>query len=150
MAIYFYKENGEWGFLASYSLHGFEKDGIYWKTVEHYYQAQKFYDDDVKYLIINADTPKEASRIGRNPKYKLREDWEEVKSEIMYEAVLAKFLSHKDLAEKLIETGNEEIVEETIKENYWGCGPNKDGLNMYGKILCKVREQLKVREGKLK
>lgn len=61
----------------------------------------------------------------------------------MYDAVLAKFLAHPYLAEKLLATGNEEIVEETVKENYWGCGPKKDGLNMYGKILCKVREYLK-------
>lgn len=144
MAIYFYKEFGDLGYLASYSLHGFNKDGVYWKTVEHYYQAHKFADDNVKKIIINAETPKMASAIGRSRKYKLRDDWEQVKNEIMYDAVLAKFLAHPDLAEKLIATGDEEIIEETVKENYWGCGPDKDGLNMYGKILCKVREHLKI------
>ena len=61
----------------------------------------------------------------------------------MYEAVLYKFMAHEDLKEKLLATGNEEIIEETTKENYWGCGPNYDGENNYGKILCKVREQLR-------
>lgn len=144
MAIYFYKEFGELGYLASYSLHGFSKDGIYWKTVEHYYQAHKFEDDDVKKMIIDAETPKEASAIGRNRTNKLRDDWREVKNKIMYDAVVAKFLAHPDLARKLIGTGNEEIIEETEKESYWGCGPNKDGKNIYGKILCKVREELKL------
>lgn len=146
MAIYFYKEFGELGYLASYSLHGFVKDGTYWKTVEHYYQAQKFYDEEVRRLIIEAETPKQASVIGRDRKYKLREDWESVKNDVMYVAVMEKFLQHPDLAEKLIATGDEMIVEDTTKENYWGCGPNRDGLNVYGKILCRVRDELKVRE----
>lgn len=143
MAIYFYKEFGELGYLASYSPHGFYKDNVYWKTVEHYYQAQKFDDISVKELIIKAETPKIASTIGRDRKYKLRDDWDRIRDRIMYEAVLAKFLAHPDLAKKLLGTGEEEIVEETVKENYWGCGPNRDGFNMYGKILCKVREQLR-------
>lgn len=143
MAIYFYKEFGDYGYLASYSAHGFYKDGINWKTVEHYYQAQKFADDTVRNLIINAETPKIASTIGRDRKYALREDWDQVKNDFMYDAVLEKFLVHTNLAEKLLATGDEEIVEETVKENYWGCGSNKDGINMYGQILCRVREKLR-------
>lgn len=149
MAIYFYKEFGELGYLASYSEHGFYKDGIYWKTVEHYYQAQKFEDVEIRKKICDAETPKLASEIGRSRKYKLRSDWNQVKNKIMYEAVLAKFLYHPDIAEKLKETGSEEIVEATTKENYWGCGPNGDGKNIFGKILCYVREELKnMDEGK--
>lgn len=144
MAIYFYKEKGEFGYLASYSPHGFYKNGIYWQTVEHYYQASKFNDIELKKKIINAETPKIASSIGRNKNNPLLQNWDNIKMDIMHDAVLAKFLAHHDLAKKLIETGDEEIIEETTKESYWGCGPNKDGLNVYGKILCKVREELKL------
>lgn len=143
LTIFFYKEFGELGYLASYSNHGFYKNGVYWKTVEHYYQAQKFDDETIRQMIIMAETPKMASIIGRNKKYKLRKGWDEIKVEIMYEAVLEKFLAHPDLAKKLINTGNEEIVEATTKEDFWGCGPNKTGENNYGRILCKVREKLK-------
>jgi len=143
MTIYFYKEHGPLGYLASYSPHGFYKDGVYWKTVEHYYQAQKFKDENVRKMIIEATTPKEASKIGRDRNNVLRNDWEEVKNTVMYEAVLAKFEAHLDIAEKLLNTGNEEIVEATVKENYWGCGPEKDGRNEFGKILCQVRETLR-------
>lgn len=142
MAIFFYKEFGPYGYLASYSNHGFEKNGIYWKTVEHYYQAQKFDDILVKEKIINAPTPKIASQIGRSKEYKLRNDWDNIKNKVMYEAVLAKFMAHPDIAKKLIETGDEDIIEATEKENYWGCGPNKNGKNIYGKILCQVRTEL--------
>ncbi len=36
------------------------------------------------------------------------------------------------------------IVEATVKENYWGCGPNNDGQNNYGKIVMAVRLKLKI------
>ena len=143
MAIYFYKEFGELGYLATYSNHGFYKDGIYWKTSEHYYQAHKFKDEDIQRMIIEAPTPKIASKIGRNRNFKLREDWENVKKDIMYEAVLYKFKANPDILEKLLKTGDEEIIEATVKENYWGCGPLKDGQNNYGKILVAVREVLR-------
>lgn len=60
-----------------------------------------------------------------------------------FDAVYFKFKQNKDILKKLLDTGNAEIVEATVKENYWGCGPNNDGQNNYGKILVKVRKQLK-------
>ena len=39
-----------------------------------------------------------------------------------------------------------EIVEATVKENYWGCGLNNDGQNNYGKILVRVRKQLRTEQ----
>lgn len=73
----------------------------------------------------------------------IKENWEEIKVDVMFEAVLAKFMAHPDLAKKLIDTGYEEIIEETVKEDFWGCGSQKNGRNMYGKILCKVRDELR-------
>lgn len=141
--IRFYKEFGEYGYLATYSNHGFFKDGIYWKTSEHYYQAQKFFEPEVKRKIAKAETPKIASNIGRDRSLKLREDWETIKQDIMFDAVYYKFKQNDNILQKLLETGDAEIVEATVKENYWGCGPNNDGQNNYGKILVKVREKLR-------
>lgn len=146
--IRFYKEFGPLGYLATYSSHGFMKDGIYWKTSEHYYQAQKFSDSSVWQLIINAPTPKEASNIGRNRMYTLREDWELVKQRIMFDAVYYKFKQNEQILKKLLETGDAYIVEATVKENYWGCGPNNDGQNNYGKIVMAVRSKLRAESKK--
>ena len=141
--IRFYKEFGDLGYLASYSPHGFFKDGIWWKTVEHYYQAQKFEDETVREKIIRAETPKEASTIGRSREFRLRENWNEIRAKIMYDAVYLKFKAHDDIRAKLLATGEADIVEETVKENYWGCGPKRDGQNVFGKILCAVRSALR-------
>ena len=144
--IRFYKEFGEYGYLATYSNYGFFKDGVFWKTSEHYYQAQKFMDSDTKIRIQNAETPKIASTIGRDRKLNLRSDWEEVKQDVMFDAVYYKFKQNRDILQKLLDTGNARIVEATVKENYWGCGPNNDGQNNYEKILIKVREKLRTEQ----
>lgn len=144
--IRFYKEFGEYGYLATYSNYGFFKDGVFWKTSEHYYQAQKFMDSDTKIRIQNAETPKIASIIGRDRKLNLRSDWEEVKQDVMFDAVYYKFKQNRDILQKFLDTGNARIVEATVKENYWGCGPNNDGQNNYGKILIKVREKLRTEQ----
>ena len=143
MPIHFYKEKGTYGFLATYAPYGFYANGIYWKTSEHYYQAQKFLENDIRLKIASAETPKMASEIGRNRKYAIRENWDEIRADVMYEAVLLKFLANPDIAILLLATQNEMIIEDTEKENFWGCGPNKDGQNMYGKILCRVRDDLR-------
>ena len=143
MSVDFYKEFGDLGYLANYSNHGFYKDGIYYKTVEHYYQSKKFDNKEIIEKIINSDTPKEASTIGRDRKNKRIDNFKDKKLGIMYEGVLEKFRQNSDIRAKLIETRNEEIREMTTKENYWGVGPNLDGENHIGKILMKVRKQVK-------
>ena len=88
-----------------------------------------------------------AARIGRDRKRPLRRDWESVKDSIMREAVLAKFTQHADLREKLLGTGDAEIVEHTDRDSYWGDGGDGSGHNMLGRILMSVRDELRRAEG---
>src|SRR6266566_10027691 len=42
MTIYFYGSKGQpYGCFSNFSPHGFELDGTWWPTSEHYFQAQK-------------------------------------------------------------------------------------------------------------
>lgn len=141
--IEFYKEFGELGYLANYANYGFTKDGIYYKTVEHYYQAMKFPLGEIRENIINAETPKEASCIGRDRNNIRIDNFKKIKNQVMYEGILEKFRQNREIAYRLIETRNEEIAEATIDEYYWGIGKDKTGKNNIGKILVKVREQIK-------
>ena len=143
MAIEFYKEFGEFGYLANYSEYGFYKNGKYFKTAEHYYQSEKFDDLEIKNKIINASTAKEAAAIGRDRKNKRIDNFREIKLGVMYEGVLEKFRQNSDIRSKLIEARNVEIKEMTVKESFWGMGPNLDGENHMGKILEVVREKVK-------
>lgn len=146
MTIYFYKVWQPYGCFSNFSPHPIEIDGTYWPTVEHYYQAQKFAggeDEVVIPLIYAAPTPEEAAALGRCGDRKLRSDWDMVKTNVMRAAVLKKFLTHADIREVLLVTGDEILVENSPTDYFWGCGADKTGQNHLGKILMSVREQIR-------
>ncbi|GJQ34682.1 MAG: NADAR family protein [Anaerolineales bacterium] len=143
MAIYFYSTKDQYGAFSNFSRHPFELDGLIWPTSEHYFQAQKFEDDEYRERIRSTPSPMIAARLGRSRKVPIRSDWEERKDEFMYRAVLAKFQAHSDLKQLLLSTGQEEIIEKTTRDYYWGCGANGTGKNMLGRILMQVREELR-------
>jgi N-glycosidase YbiA len=143
MTIYFYSTRDEYGCFSNFSYHGFELDGAYWPTSEHYFQAQKFPNTPHGDQIRQAKTPKEAANMGRDRKRPLRQDWEQVKDGIMRNAVLRKFEIHADIREILLATADEEIVENAPGDYYWGCGKDGSGKNMLGQILMEVREILR-------
>ena len=64
----------------------------------------------------------------------------------MRRCVLKKFETHTDIRKLLLATGDEEIIEATSEDYYWGCGTDGTGENMLGKILMDVREDLRRRE----
>lgn len=88
-----------------------------------------------------AQSPGEARRRGRNMDV-IWPDWDRKKQEAMLEVVRAKFRV-KVLAEKLLATGDEELVEHNRHgDTYWGKYIGK-GYNYLGEILMKVRQELK-------
>jgi N-glycosidase YbiA len=144
MSIYFYSAREiPYGCFSNFSAHGFELDGKYWQTSEHYFQAQKFAGQSDAEEIRRAKTPKEAANIGRERKRPLRRDWESVKDKVMRKAVQRKFETHKDIQEILLSTGDEKLIERTSGDYYWGCGTDGNGKNMLGKILMEVRAALR-------
>ena len=142
MAIKFYKTNDEYGEFSNFSKHGFNLDGKYWATSEHYFQAQKFEDLALQEEIRNAKTPMEAAILGRNRNYPLRKDWEDIKDSVMQKAVLQKFTTHVELRHLLLSTKDQEIIEATADDYYWGCGADGTGKNKLGEILMVVRSLL--------
>ena len=146
MPIYFYSTIDKYGEFSNFSRHGVELDGQWWPTTEHYFQAQKFEDEEYREQIRGAATPKQAAELGRSRNRVLRADWEEVKDHVMYRAVLKKFQTHSQLKNLLLSTGDEELVENTTGDYYWGCGKNGSGKNMLGQILMRVREELRREE----
>jgi hypothetical protein len=61
----------------------------------------------------------------------------------MYEAVTVKFLSHADIQEILLDTGDERLVENSPVDYFWGCGKEGTGKNHLGRILMKVRAEIR-------
>lgn len=143
MAIYFYKINDEYGCFSNFSRHSFELDGQSWMTSEHYFQAKKFIETGYEEQVRMSSTPMEAANMGRDRSKPLRKDWEHVKDDIMRRAVLEKFKANNDAKKILLSTGDEEIIEKTNKDYYWGCGEDGTGKNMLGKILMETRDILR-------
>ena len=141
--IYFYSTHEEpYGAFSNFSAHGFELDGLYWSTSEHYFQAQKFEGTSHYHDVRRAKSPMEAARIGRDRKRPLRKDWESIKDDVMRRAVWAKFTTHEELRELLLSTGKMKFVENTTGDFYWGCGRDGSGKNKLGAILTETREKL--------
>ena len=143
MPILFYSTRGEYGPFSNFSKHGVEMDGQWYRTTEHYFQSQKFDNPEYRERIRIAHTPKDAARLGRSRKVRLRPDWEKVKDGIMFDAVLKKFETHDEIRDLLLSTGDEEIIENAPGDYYWGCGKDGTGKNKLGLILMEVRERLR-------
>ena len=143
MAIYFYNLRDPYGSFSNFSPHGVELKGGWWQTTEHYFQAQKFAGTPHEEAIQHAKTPRQAADMGRDRQRPLRTDWEQVKDDTMREAVRQKFRTHKDIQQMLLDTGDEELLENAPSDYYWGIGADGSGRNMLGKILMEVRNELR-------
>ena len=144
MPIAFYGvQDKPYGCFSNFSPHGFKLDGAWWPTVEHYFQAQKFHGTHHVDIIRKLATPADAKRLGRQRRRPLRPDWEGVKDDVMRRAVLRKFETHADLRAILLVTGDEEIIETSPSDYYWGCGKTGTGKNRLGQILMEVRAILR-------
>ncbi len=66
--IHFYTKSGPYFKLSNFAPFGFELDGKYWPTVEHFFQVQKFKDAAHRERIRDAPTPKGARELGQTRK----------------------------------------------------------------------------------
>jgi len=108
-------------------------------SVEHAYQAAKSLDTKEQYKVWCAGTPYEAKKIGKT--LTLRSDWEDVKLSIMEDLIHQKF-SLPDLEQRLIATGEAELVEGNNWGDYYWGKVDGQGLNWLGKILMNERNFL--------
>lgn len=131
----------EYFFLSNFYPVEIKLDGMVYPNAEAAFQAQKTMDVEERRKFSMLKNPVQAKRLGR--KVKLRDDWEEVKLDIMTKIVSQKFLQHPRLIELLLQTGDEELVEgNKWGDRFWGVCKGK-GQNNLGKILMKIREAYK-------
>jgi len=118
--------------------------GVRWATSEHAYQASHFFETAPKLAlqIQNAKSAHEAYKLAKANTDKAPEYWDEIKIGIMEEIVKCKLEQHHYIQEKLLQTGNVPIVEDSPKDAFWGWGPNRDGRNELGKIWMRLRIEL--------
>lgn len=142
MTVYFYSTREQYGEFSNFANFGVELDGLWWPSVEHYFQAQKFEDAAYREQIRVAHSAKEAANLGRSREMPLRNDWESVKESVMFRAVRKKIQTHPAVRELLLGTGDTPIIENAPGDYYWGCGKDGSGKNRLGEILMQVRGEL--------
>jgi ribA/ribD-fused uncharacterized protein len=145
--INFYHLDEPYGEFSNFARYPVTIDGLTWPTSEHYFQAQKFAGTPLEAAMTEAvraeASPRGAFKMGRDPGYPHRPDWESARDSIMRRAVLAKYSQHPVLRELLLSTGDATLVEHTENDRYWGDGGDGTGENRLGQILMDVRAELR-------
>lgn len=133
---------GEFFFLSNFFPCVVQYDGEDYPTVEHAYQAAKTLDPSLQEIIRNAIQPQYAKNIGN--RILLRPHWHEIRLEVMRSLVWKKF-QRPDLREKLLDTGDRELIEDNSwGDTFWGVCRGK-GENNLGLILMNIRERVRER-----
>lgn len=131
---------GDYRWLSNYHPTPVHYEGGIYPSSENAYQAAKTtYADEREAFEIA--TPNQAKKMGRA--LHIREDWDLIKLEVMYEILKDKFTRNKVLKQALLDTGDR-ILEETNwwNDKYWGVC-NGVGDNHLGHLLMQIRDELK-------
>ena len=136
--IEFSKTNVTYGCFSNFFPCSLTYDDITYQNSEAAWQSLKTLDADERRAfseLSGAAAKKKGRRVT------LRSDWEQVKYQLMVDVCFAKFSQNPELAEVLLSTGDDEIVENTTgwHDNTWGnckCPKciNKPGKNLLGSI----------------
>jgi ribA/ribD-fused uncharacterized protein len=143
MAVRFFSQSDTHREFSNFAPFGVEFDGAWWPTTEHFYQAQKFTDPKRQREIRKAEKPQIAKKLAEKYRAEVRADWDALKDDVMYRAVRQKFERHPELRDLLLLTGDEALIESAPLDTYWGVGRDGTGLNKLGRILERVRAELK-------
>lgn len=135
----FYKD-GKHSFLSNFYPSNIKFLGIDYPTVEHFYQAAKSFFPGEAQLIVEAENPGQAKRLGK--KVSLHPDWDDIKLTVMELGLRLKF-ANPIMRQNLLETKNAYLEELNYwKDFFWGVC---DGIgeNHLGKLLMKIRDELR-------
>lgn len=122
-------------------------NGVIIPSAEALYQACRFpLFPEIQKEIIEQNSPMTAKMISRKYASKTRQDWEEVKYDIMYWVLQVKLSQNYSRFSKiLIETGNKHIVELSDKDKDWAVVEldhnTLSGKNALGRLLMKLRNE---------
>lgn len=164
--VRFYKPDEKpFGVFCNYLVSPISIRGKYYNSVEHFYQSKKFIGD-YEETVRSAKTPHQSKVLAslrvsassaqayewRVPldqiiakaleqKVQVRSDWEDIKEDIMFEGLKAKFDAYPTYKKLLLSTGTQRIEENSPIDTYWGTGKYGTGKNRLGVLLMKLREE---------
>ncbi|KAF3352626.1 13 kDa ribonucleoprotein-associated protein [Verticillium dahliae VDG1] len=165
--VYFWRETDPAsGFLSQWAPSPFPhpaNPSLVFRTAEHYmmYRKAALFDPAQEAAILAAPHPRQAKALGRQVQNFDAATWEARREAIVTEGTRLKFTTGAGAAERrrrLLATGVGELVEASPFDPVWGVGfaphvaPTVDreawGLNLLGKALMVVRDELRAAEGR--
>lgn len=131
---------GEYRWLSNFFKCDVFLWGYHFNTVENASKASKANNMNDWLTMVNCKIPSEAKSKGKV--INIRDDFDSVKINIMYELLLQKF-SDPYFKRKLLLTGNQQIIEgNKWGDTFWGIC-NGVGENNLGKLIMRIRNELK-------
>jgi ribA/ribD-fused uncharacterized protein len=125
-------------FLSNFWPSKVTYEGVVYPTIEHAFQAAKTLNPKEREMFLGVSA-KEAKKRGKQ--VKLREDWEQVKFDIMKQLLINKF-NQPELKQKLLDTKPHHLEEGNDHgDTIWGT-VNGVGQNHLGRLLMEVRDLL--------
>lgn len=153
MTIAFTKVSLPGGWLGNMAAFPVEHDGKVWRTTEALFQALRFDDEAIREEIRAQKSPMAAKMTAKRHADKMTvAPMSEQDVANMKFCLCLKLLSHKELMDKLHETGDELIVEDVTKRGpgerhrFWGAALINGewvGENKLGKLWMELREAFK-------
>ena len=127
-------------FLSNFYPCLIEFEGDIYRTLEHAYQAAKTHDPDERRKIREEERAGKAKQMGK--RVTIREDWEQIKVEVMRDLLKKKF-ENPQLRKLLLDTYPHDLVEgNNWGDTFWGVCRGH-GKNMLGVLLMQLRSELR-------
>lgn len=156
--IYFYGHTkGKYSCFSNFYPAKFTENTITFNCSEQYFMYQKclLFDPDNNALIkkiLLATNPAKIKQFGRQINNFNEDIWITNRENAMLSALRLKFFQNANLKKILVDSNNKILYEASNQDRIWGIGfyatealvnKNKFGLNLLGKCLMIVREELK-------
>jgi N-glycosidase YbiA len=100
----------------------FYKKSKKYLSIEQYFQSQKFKGTKYEEIIINEEDISKCIKLGNDKNLPILKNWDQIKDDIMYNALFSKFYTNSNFKWRLLLSGNRNIIFNSKNDNYWGVG----------------------------
>ncbi|MBW3243668.1 NADAR family protein [Epibacterium sp. DP7N7-1] len=117
---------------------------------EHHYQASRFPENpEIQRMILGTRSPIMAKRKAYEFIAKTRKDWTEVNIRIMRHCIQLRYAFNRPRLSGLYEqSGDQPIVEKSMRDDFWGAKPTGSGMlrgiNALGRLHMGHRQDIKL------
>ncbi len=149
-SVVFCKTKEQWGGLSNMSCeYKVRINGVLIHHLEGLYQSLRYPNRaDIQREIVNQRSSMGSKMKSKKYYSESREDWEEVREDLMYWCLKVKlFFNWNKFSKLLLDTGEKDIVELSRRDKFWGAVKGSDGVlrgnNTLGIMLTILRDEIK-------